>query len=76
MSPWADAWRMLIHSSVDPGADAHPVLCKAGPGARVSQHLGRVRSWGLWLQDPWFPGVVASLLLGGSMSQYLPADPR
>ncbi|KAI4554453.1 hypothetical protein MJG53_019752 [Ovis ammon polii x Ovis aries] len=54
---------MLIHSSVNPGADAHPVVCEAGPGAHVSQHLGRVKAWGLWLQDPWFPGVVASLLL-------------
>ena len=42
MSPWADAWWVLIHSSVDPGADAHPVVCEAGPGAHVSQHLGRV----------------------------------
>ena len=33
---------MLIHSSVDPGADAHPVVCEAGPGAHVSQHLGRL----------------------------------
>ena len=61
---------------MDPGADAHPVVCEASPGASANPLMGGVGCQGLWLQDPWFPGVGVSLLVGGSMPQYLTADPR
>ena len=48
-----------------PGTGAYPLVGEAGPQAVAAPLVGRVGSWGLWLQGPGGPRASVSILVCG-----------